>query len=237
MHTQSHERIIYAFDQSTLDAEDRKLLRHLRGNVGGLKIGLEAITAGIHQELRDIALGEGLFVMEDWKLADTPNTVGRAVANISKHRPWGITVKADTGESVDTAVENRGESLIIGVTVLTSMSLSTSQFIFGDQPTVMAIRLAKMLTQSKTQAVVSSPLEARDLRKVIGAEMIIITPGIRFPDSPADDQRCTATPYDAIRMGADYLVVGRPLKNAPDFVRASASIADDIARAWADRSA
>ena len=236
---QPYESILLAIDSSFLPEQKTLQLDQLAEEncIGGAKIGLEAITAGLHVDLRQYADHYNLRNMEDWKLACTPVSVGRAVANIAERGAWGITVKVDSGiETLRAAVANRGESHIIGVSVLTSIGENECNRIFGRVPRAQVCHCTSMLLEAGAQAVVCSGQELDIVRKVAGDKLIAITPGIRESGSPPDDQRRTMTAADAISAGADYLAIGRPILAAPDPLAAARRFVEEIARAQANRS-
>lgn len=242
---QPHEHIIVAYDRSTANDDDIKLVHKLQRVVGGIKIGLEAATAitpgnsiPVYFRLLPIILHLKLLLMADWKLKDIPNTVGRAVANIARlHNAWGITMHADADLNViEAAVKNRELANIIGVTVLTSMSTERCEIVHGRDSKAQVEFLVRLLLEGGAQAVVCSPLEIEIVRKIAHKQLIVITPGIRSRSAPPDDQKRTMTAGDAIRAGADYLVIGRPIMEAADPIIASHAFAEEIATAKANRS-
>lgn len=242
---QPHERIIVAYDRNTASDTDIALLQKLGGEVGMVKLGLETISAitygnsiPVYYRLLPILHHAGIGIMADWKLKDIPNTVGKTVANIAtEHGVWGITMHADADTNViEAAVKNRASTKIIGVTVLTSMPSERSVAMYGCRVFDQVDFLAGLLTTAGAQAVVCSPLEVEGLAKEYQGKLLRITPGIRAKDAPSDDQKRTMTAGDAIKSGADYLVIGRPIMEAPDPVAAARRFAEEIASAEANLS-
>lgn len=233
------QRILPAFDKSSVLVKDYELMETLYPWIGGVKIGLEAITAPMEQQgisigdnLRKFVRTRAVPVMWDVKLNDIPNTVGNAVANITRKRVWGITVMAGAGlEAMKAAVANRDGANIIGVTVLTSLKEKECKEIYGRAPSVQVAYFAEKLVEAGAQAIVCSPLELEIVRKTVGDKLFCITPGIRSKTAKADDQNRTMPAGDAIRAGADYLVIGRPIMTAEDPAAAARAFCDEIAEA------
>lgn len=239
-----HERIILAFDKSTFDNSDIALFDRLRGKIGGVKLGLETLSAihdgnpiPVYYRLLSVLRYRSFSVMADWKLKDIPNTVAKATANIAQHGVWGVTMHSDAGlDVIHAAVAHRGTMHIIGVTVLTSMKEVACKSMYGRIPTSQVSYLAELLSsgENPAQAIVCSPLELDVVRREVGQKLMCITPGIRAKDAPPDDQSRTMTAHDAVKAGADYLVIGRPILNAPNPVAAAESFAEQIAAAEAN---
>lgn len=236
---QPNERILLAFDKSRLLMRDNELIETTAPWTGGTKVGLEAILAhdrpgapSVGDQVRGIVQSKQRKLMWDQKLNDIPNTVGNAVQNIASRGVWGITVMASTGrKSLQAAVQNRGEANIIGVSVLTSLSPEECKAIYGRIPSVQVSYFAEMLVETGAQAIVCSPLELEVVRKSVGDKLFCITPGIRAKGAPADDQNRTMPAGDAVKAGADYLVIGRPIMAAEDPSGAARAFCDEIAAA------
>jgi orotidine-5'-phosphate decarboxylase len=217
--------LIMALDTSDLD-EARRLADQVRPCVDIVKIGLQLFsTAGIGavEALR----GDGFEIFLDIKMMDIPNTVSSACLALCEHEPLMLTLHTLGGQEMMRAAnqavrehcEARGISrpLLIGVTVLTSFDLLALKKIgIHESIEEQVVRLAKLARDSGLDGLVSSPLETLLVRREVGAGMILITPGVRLPGSGTDDQKRVATPSDAMKSGADYLVVGRPLYRAED---------------------
>lgn len=223
---------------------DLELIETIAPWTGGMKIGLEAIMAlrtpsweSVGDHLRQTLQRKGKNVMWDVKLNDIPNTVGNAVAAIAAREVWGITVMASAGrEALAAAVEKRAAANIIGVTVLTSLNAEECKAIYGRIPTAQVSYFADTLVQIGAQAIVCSPLELEIVRKSVGDKLICITPGIRSKDAEPDDQNRTMPAGDAVKAGADYLVIGRPILRADDPVKAAQTFCEEIAEASSNLS-
>ena len=234
-----HERIFVA-----LDMPDRglalDLARALRGRVGGAKVGLELFTAvgpGIVEHIR----AAGLDVFLDLKLHDIPNTVAGAAAAAARLGVAFLTVHALGGSAmIARAVRAAAEAApaagapgptVLAVTVLTSHDDDDLRSVGIAGPGRAAVtRLATVARDAGAGGIVCSPLEIGDVRAVFPAASVMV-PGIRpSASSPVarDDQARTASPADAVRAGADRIVVGRPITAAPDPVAAAEGIAREI---------
>jgi orotidine-5'-phosphate decarboxylase len=171
-----------------------------------------------------VARNEKVFL--DLKLHDIPNTAKHAVAEAAKLGASMLTVHAAGGESMLRAcAEEAGDLLVLGVTVLTSLDEAELGGIgFTGSPLENAVRLASLAQRSGLRGVVASPLEIQAIRAECGDDFIIVTPGIRPEGSDAGDQRRTLTPSEAVRAGASYIVVGRPITGARDRRAAAESL-------------
>jgi orotidine-5'-phosphate decarboxylase len=234
------ERIFVAIDTPD-PARARNLARMLTGRVGGFKVGLEAFVASgpsLVRELRD----DGHIVFLDLKLHDIPNTVEGAAAAAARLGVGFLTVHALGGpEMISRAVKACEASAVAGdvppvvlaVTILTSHDDASLARVGIDGRCADAVsRLATLAREAGAGGLVCSPLEVAAARRVHPAGILVV-PGIR-PASPGprkpDDQARVATPADAVRAGADRIVVGRPITEAPDPAAAADAIAEDIAR-------
>ena len=193
-------------------------MRELSPHAGLFKIGLQLYTAAgpdIVRAVRD--LGGRIFL--DLKLHDIPNTVGRAVENAASLGVEMQTIHLSGGRAmIEAAVlAAPSEMLLLGVTMLTSVDQATLHETGIVSPMEeQVLRLAKLGTDSGIGGVVASPLEIAPLRSAHGSKLQIVTPGIRPRDVATDDQKRTLTPAEALRAGADFLVIGRPITAAPD---------------------
>ena len=225
---QAHDRLVVAIDRSARE-DILRLADDLRGAAGVLKIGLQAFIAngpGIVREL----VGRGEKVFLDLKIHDIPNTAGHAIAEASSLGATMATVHAAGGEPMLRACAHES-LLVLGVTVLTSLGeADLLQIGFSGSPLANAVRLARLAQSSGLRGVVASPLEIESIREACGTDFVILTPGIRPAGSDAGDQQRTMTPAGAIRAGADYIVVGRPITEAPDPRAAALRIVDEMAR-------
>ena len=225
-----------------LDGSDRKWIistaRDLVGHVGWLKVGLEAFTAHGPTLVHEVAaLGPRVFL--DLKLHDIPATVGRAAANCATCGASMFTVHAAGGRSMlEAAVEGAQQSSardsprVVAVTVLTSLDREAlTELDIPGQPADLVRVWARLARECGLNGVVASAHEAAELRHENGDAFLIITPGIRPTWSATDDQRRVVTPADAVRAGADILVVGRPITGADDPVEAAERFVEDMAAA------
>jgi orotidine-5'-phosphate decarboxylase len=209
------------------EALAKKLIRAVAPVTGAVKLGLEFFMRhgpdGVIRMLHD--LDTALFL--DVKLHDIPNQVAGAVASVVPLQPTFITVHTAGGEAMmqiarQTAEETAAKlgvrrPLILGVTVLTSLSDSDLKMMGHLTPmTDQVRRLASLAQDCGLDGLVCSPHEIRELRTLCGPDICLVCPGIRPKDSKPDDQKRTLTPAEAIAKGADFLVMGRPITSASD---------------------
>jgi len=208
-------------------------LRQLQGTVKWAKIGLEMFTACGPDCVREVAdLGFNIFL--DLKLHDIPNTVAKSVQSVSKLPIKMLTIHTSGGrEMMEWAAkaqrEHAPDLLLLGVTVLTSMSAEgLHETGVPDAPEQQVLRLGKLAIDSGLRGLVCSPLEIAPLRSTLPAEVTLVTPGIRPAGSAAEDQTRIMTPAEAAKAGASFLVVGRPISKAPNPAAAARSILQEI---------
>lgn len=208
------ERLIFALDVPSTDDAIR-LVTTLGEAVSFYKLGLELFMAGGYFELMDRLSEQGKKVMVDLKFFDVPETVRLAVRQLAKHRPSFATVHGNDAILAAAAGE-KGPVRILAVTVLTSLDQGDLTDL-GFQCDVEALVLsrARRALALGCDGVVSSGLEAERLRESLGDRFLIVTPGIR-PVANTDDQKRTVDVEQAFRNGADYIVVGRPIRDAAD---------------------
>jgi orotidine-5'-phosphate decarboxylase len=225
----SSGRVIVPMDVSTL-AEAVALAKRLAGHVAAVKIGKQLFTAEGPAAIR--AMHDlGLRVFLDLKFHDIPNTVAGAVAAAKSLRVWLLNVHASGGadmmRAAAKAAAGPGRPLVIAVTVLTSFSEDAYRAITGTTRTieVQVLHLARETKTAGLDGVVASPHEIRAIRQECGPGFLIVTPGVRPADAALNDQQRVMTPAEAIRAGADYLVIGRPITAARDPVDAAKRIA------------
>ncbi len=234
-------RVIFALDVPSLE-QARTTALAVRDAVGMLKIGLELfVEAG----RRAVALGEEARrpVFLDLKLHDIPETVERAVARASGLGVRMLTVHASggpamLGRAVERARKDGGGLQIVAVTVLTSFDAQDLRAIgIAADVAPQVERLARLAWNEGVRAFVCSPREAATVRAALGPEATIVTPGVRAAGGAAgqDDQKRTTSPRDAIAAGADWVVVGRPIRDAPDPSAAAHAIAREVDAALAAR--
>ncbi|MEO8440133.1 MAG: orotidine-5'-phosphate decarboxylase [Spartobacteria bacterium] len=223
------ERIIVALDLPAADAA-LDLVRTLSPHPGLFKIGLQLFIAagpGIVSAVRD--LGGRVFL--DLKLHDIPNTAARAVESASSLGAEMLTIHLGGGRAmIEAAVcAAPSEMLLLGVTVLTSSDEGTLRETgVSSSMEEQVMRLAQLGAASGIGGVVASPREVAALRRAHGGALKIVTPGIRPAGAAANDQKRSLTPAQALRAGADFLVIGRPITAAPDPCAALEKIVADV---------
>lgn len=225
--------MIYALDVDSQDEAERWVDR-LGEHIHFYKVGLQLFLAGWFHVI-DMILQRGHKVMVDLKFFDIPETVALAVREL-KHRGATFITVHGNDPILRAAVQERNGAKILAVTVLTSFDESDMKEMgfTGSIEQLVFLRAKKALALG-CDGVVSSGLEVPALRDGLGDKFLIVTPGIR-PGANVDviqedDQKRIATAYQAIRNGADYVVVGRPIRNAKDPVAVVKAMQDDIARA------
>jgi orotidine-5'-phosphate decarboxylase len=216
-------RIIVALDYPD-PASALALVDRLEPTACALKVGKELFVAAGPDIVRRM-VGRGFNVFLDLKFHDIPNTVAQACATATKLGVWMLNVHASGGrvmlaaarEAVTRAATGSKSPLLIGVTVLTSLRAEDlAEIGLGGAPDAAALRLARLAAACGLDGVVCSAVEAPALRRALGPTFRLVTPGIRLPGSPADDQARVVTPEAAVASGADFLVIGRPITRAPD---------------------
>jgi orotidine-5'-phosphate decarboxylase len=209
-------------------------LQRLGGTVRWVKIGLEMFTASGPDCVREIA-GLGFNVFLDLKLHDIPNTVAKAVESASKLPIQMLTIHTGGGREMMSwaakAQQQHAPNLrLLGVTVLTSMSAKDLNDVgVSAAPVDQVVRLGRLAIEAGLRGLVSSPLEIAPLRAALPADVALIIPGIRPRDAKADDQTRVMTPADAAKAGASFIVVGRPIFQAPDPAAAAQAILAELA--------
>jgi orotidine-5'-phosphate decarboxylase len=196
-----------------------------------VKVGLELFTSvgisGVRQ-IRQSAPECELFL--DLKLHDIPNTVAGAARSVAELRPDLLTVHALGGpDMIAAACEALPDTAITAVTILTSMSEADLVRVGVAGPAREAVlRLAGVAVEAGARALVCSPQEVADVRRLVPSHVRLVTPGVRPAGSPEGDQARVATPQEAMTSGADLLVIGRPITEAPDRAAAAAAIVADL---------
>jgi len=223
------ERLILALDVPSVE-EAKHLVERLDDAVQFYKVGLEMLGTGGYFELIEWLVAREKKVFADLKLFDVPETVRSAVRQL---RNWPITlttVHAGSAAILEAACREKGDLQILAVTVLTSLDQEDLRQM-GIQRDVHELVLARaaQALEAGCDGVVASGQEAHGLRRSLGKDFLIVTPGIRPAENrPADDQKRVVTVEQALRNGADYLVVGRPIRNAPDPYEAATQIQGTI---------
>jgi len=238
MNMKPAERLVLALDVDN-DAEALGLVGELKDSVGMFKVGHQLFTAYGPDIVRRI-IGAGGRVFLDLKYHDIPNTVAKASAEAVKlgvsifnvHALGGLDMMHAAADAVkETAAKyNLPEPITLAVTVLTSMdgrSLRRELKITRSLPRQVA-HLARLAQRAGMCGVVASPQEIKMLRRAVRGTFIILTPGVRPAWAGKDDQKRVMTPGEAIRTGADFIVVGRPVLKAPDRKAAVEKILEEI---------
>jgi orotidine-5'-phosphate decarboxylase len=226
--------LILALDVPTR-ADAAPLLRSLRGSLRWVKIGLQMFTACGPDCVREAA-GHGFQVFLDLKLHDIPHTVAKAVESLAPLPIGMLTLHTSGGREMMAAAraaqqQTKPDLLLLGVTVLTSMDAAAlAETGVPGAPDAQVARLARLATDAGLRGLVCSPLEVPLLRTQLSADVQLITPGIRLTgEGGSDDQKRTLTPVEAARVGANYIVVGRPILQARDPAHAARSILEELA--------
>ena len=237
----ARDKLIVALDVPSAEAGLR-LVEPLRGLVGMFKVGLENFTAEGPVLARFlVTVREKVFL--DLKLHDIPNTARAAarqaaqlgVSMFNVHASGGrkMMAAALAGAQEGSAGRSGGSRpLVLAVTLLTSLTgEDLGELGISGSPEEAVVRLALLARQAGLDGVVASPREVAALRRALGPGFVIVTPGIRPAGAAANDQARIATPESAIRAGADYLVVGRPITEAPDPAAAAEAVVREIQKA------
>ncbi len=210
------------------------IARAVKPHVGGLKIGLEFITASGPDGIRAV-VALGMPVFADVKFHDIPNTVAGASREIARLGTQIFNVHASGGEEMmrQAAAAARGvdpRMAVIGVTALTSLDDAVLESVGQIGPAAdQVVRLARLAKHSGLDGVVCAAHEIAPLRKAYGPDFLLVVPGIRPAGADLADQKRVMTPGQAHRAGADILVIGRPITGAADPAAAAKLIADELA--------
>jgi len=221
------ERLIVALDVATPN-EAKALVERLGDAARFYKVGLELFMAGGYFELLEWLVKRGNKVFVDLKFFDVPETVRRAVANL---RGRGVSFATVHGNQamMEAAAQEKGEVKILAVTVLTSLDRGDLDDLgFSCDLERLVLSRARRALQAGCDGVVSSGLEARKLKAEFQDRLLVVTPGIR-PVKNEDDQKRTVDVAQAFANGADYIVVGRPIRSAADPRAAAQAIQRSIA--------
>jgi orotidine-5'-phosphate decarboxylase len=238
--------LIVALDFDSLSTA-LNFAKKVAGAVGMFKIGAQLFTAAGPEAVRQVAaLGPQIFL--DLKFHDIPNTVAGAVMAAASmpgvqlmniHATGGTAMMHAAVQAISAGVPMGADRpRLLAVTLLTSLDAKTIREVgIGGPPNSRVVKLAELAQKSGVDGVVASVQEAKAVRKACGRDFLIVTPGVRPEDKNGnvkkDDQSRTATAFEAIRAGADYIVVGRPILTAPDPQAAAQKIVEEIAAAKA----
>jgi orotidine-5'-phosphate decarboxylase len=232
---QAKEKIIFALDFDSLNAA-REWVTLLAGRVGMFKVGKQLFTAqgpDIVRMIRDS--GGELFL--DLKYHDIPNTVAMASLEAARlgvrlfnlHALGGYEMMSRTMDTLSREFPDGKRAKVLAVTILTSSTEETLREVGIDLPVAeMVVKLALLAKKAGIDGVVASPLEIPLIRAACGNDFLIVTPGVRPAFAVSDDQKRVMTPAEAVAAGADYLVIGRPIRTAPDPIKAAEAIVEEI---------
>ncbi len=227
------ERLIFAMDVADADTA-RKLVRQLGDSVEFYKLGLEFFLSGSYFELAAELRDAGKKVFADLKLFDIPATVAAAVKQLARHQVDFCTIHGNDS-MLRAAATAKGDMKILAVTALTSLDQGDLDDLgFQCDARTLVLSRARRALALGCDGVVSSGLEVPALRESVDHALLTVIPGIRpiFNDeAPGDDQQRVVTPARAISSGADYLVVGRPIRDAADPRAAAEAIQSEIQQA------
>lgn len=241
-----YEHIILPLDVPTVQRAI-ELVELLKDDVGVFKVGLELTNATGLETIALLRQAGAKRIFYDAKLHDIPNTVAGAMRGIVRQRAWCVTVHTLGGRAMLRAAVDAAKSesqerglprpLVLGVTLLTSISeeeLHTELKVPNSiSVPAYARHLAEMAYEAGCDGVIASPHETETIRAAIpSSDFLIVTPGIRPAGSNRGDQARVHTPAEAIVRGANYLVIGRPIYEAPDPQAAASAIAHEIEGAW-----
>ncbi len=228
---QTRDRLIVGLDIPTI-SEAEKMVAALDDTVSFYKIGYQLVFAGGLEFARDLAK-DGKKVFLDMKLLDIDNTVAKGVENIAKMGMTMLTLHAYP-KAMQAAVEAaRGSDLcLLGVTVLTSMDAAdVTEAGYAQSPEELVRTRAAQARAAGMGGIICSAEESAAVREIVGADMAIVTPGIRPKGADAGDQKRVVTPFDALKAGSTHLVVGRPIVKADDPKAAAEAILAEMREA------
>jgi orotidine-5'-phosphate decarboxylase len=227
--------------------EAARLIRSVAGGarpaVGGIKLGLEFFLAhgapGVRYAFPAPVRATGVGFFLDLKLHDIPNTVAGGIRAVVELEPTFITIHTAGGPAMmrgaaETAAEEArrlgvARPRLLGVTVLTSLDRGDLEATgVKADPSEQVVRLAALARDSGLDGVICSPLEIAALRKACGRDFVLMVPGIRPAGTASGDQKRVMTPGEAVRLGANHLVIGRPITEAADPASAAEAIARDL---------
>lgn len=230
-HIPTRERLIFAMDVADA-AQARKLVKQLGDSVEFYKLGLEFFLSGSYFELSAELRDQGKKVFADLKLFDIPATVAAAVRQLARHEVDFCTIHGNDS-MLKAAVEAKGRMKILAVTALTSLDQGDLDDLgFQCDARTLVLSRARRALALGCDGVVSSGLEVPALRESVDHALLTVIPGIRpIHNDEEDDQQRVVTPARAISSGADYLVVGRPIRDAADPRAAAEAIQAEIQQA------
>jgi len=216
------DRLIFALDVPEID-QAKNLVAELDNSVNFYKIGMELLMTGQYFDLLNWLIKQDKKVFVDLKFFDVPETVGRAIARLSNYGATFATIHGNQA-LMEKAAQNKGDLKILAVTALTSLDRGDLDDLgFDCNVQDLVISRAKRAFEAGCDGVVSSGLEVPFLREFVDNKLIAVTPGIR-PVANDDDQKRVVDVATAFKSGSDYIVVGRPIKNAENRYQAASDI-------------
>lgn len=234
----ARDRLIFALDVASVE-EARELVRKLDGSVSFFKIGMELYVSSGPALITELTT-QGKKVFLDLKFFDVPETVKRAVRRVAATGATFLTIHGET-KIIQAAVEGRGDSnlKLLAVTALTSLDSSDLREMgFAGTVEDLVLNRAKTALELGCDGVIASPQEAGRVHELVSRSkknFLIVTPGVRPAGDASDDHKRLATPASAIEDGADYLVIGRPIRDAADPAKKAESIIAEMQRAFDNR--
>ncbi len=227
----TRERLIFALDVANAAAA-RTLVERLAGAVQFYKLGLELLMSGEYFQLLEWLAGRGKKIFVDLKFFDIPATVAAAVRQLS-HRGVSFTTVHGNQAIMEAAAAAKGDVRVLAVTVLTSLDRGDLDDLgFRCDVEQLVLSRARRALEAGCDGVVASALEAPRLRAALSERLLVVTPGVRPVDNrPTDDQKRVVSVPQAFAAGADYIVIGRPIRDAPDPQAAAEAIQAQIAAA------
>ena len=210
-------KVIVALDSKNLN-KSIKLVRTLKDYVYAFKVGYQFFfNFGLNGYKKIYSICPKIFL--DLKLYDIPNTVNYGLEALIKIKPLFTTIHISGGDEMMKAAKIKNKiTKILGVSILTSMDSKQTQKYYNQKNVALLVKkFAKYAKKNNLDGIVCSPKEIKYIRKEVGKKFIIVTPGIRIDDKiKSDDQKRVETPKKAIELGADYLVIGRPITESKD---------------------
>jgi orotidine-5'-phosphate decarboxylase len=231
----NRDRLIVALDVSSA-SQARQIVQSIGESASTYKIGKQLFTAEGPQIVRDL-VASGRKVFLDLKFHDIPNTVAGAVKQAAELRVSMLTVHASGGSKMlnaaaEAAAQSASKPLVLAVTVLTSLSdADLAEIGVSGHVQTQVLRLGSLARAAGCGGLVASGQETRELRRELGSDFAIVTPGVRPTGTAAGDQARVLTPKEAIAAGATYLVVGRPILEALNPAQAAEAIVAEIGEA------
>jgi orotidine-5'-phosphate decarboxylase len=231
-----HERLIMALDVPNIE-QAKKLVTQLGDAVSFYKVGLELFMTGDYYELIHWLNVQNKHVFADLKFFDVPETVARAIRVLSQHGVDFATVHGNDA-IMEAAAKAKGHLKVLAVTVLTSLDQGDMKDLgFDCDVPRLVLSRARRALELGCDGVISSGLEVPALRAEVDNKLLVVSPGIRpVENRPADDQKRVVTVEQAFRNGADYIVVGRPIRDAADPHAAALEVQSQIQAVFTGRS-